>query len=61
MILNEIRTENGLSYTYSPYHEVVKVRLSPNEYRYLEELHGSVQMFIENIVHDYIYHRDEAD
>ena len=62
MTLNEIKTENGYSYTYSPHHEIVKVRLSPKEYKYLEELHGfgSVQTFIENMVHDYIYHRDEA-
>ena len=62
MVLNEIKTENGYSYTYSPYHEVVKVRLSPKEYEYIEKLHGfgSVQTFIENMVHDYIYHRDKA-
>jgi len=56
--LNEIKTENGYSYTYSPYHEVVKVRLSPKEYEYLEQRFGSVQTFIENMVNDYIYHSD---
>ena len=60
--LNETKTENGYTYTYSPYHEVVKVRLSPKEYEYLEQLHGfgSVQTFIENLVNDYIYHRSET-
>jgi len=61
MILNEVKEENGLHYTYSPYHEIVNIRLSPKEYEYLEQLHGfgSVQTFIENMVHDYIYHKDE--
>lgn len=60
MTLNEIKIdENGYSYTYVPYHEIVKVRLSPKEFEYLEKLHGvgSVQTIIENMVRDYIYQR----
>ena len=61
MILNETKTVNGYSYTYVPYHKIVEVRLSPKEYEYLEALHGfgSVQNFIQNMVNDYIYHRDD--